>query len=133
MSDELTNKLISYTVKLWLTWLQFVSSETRALNPMNLELQRKTTFLSLFKRLASLYTRLDCTIGRFRLGTNSPWLKCLQLSEIMVSSIAEQFADNNVTISKWLADLDEKNSLGHMWFIVSLLYVCFRFKHSWWN
>lgn len=42
----------------------------------------------------------------------------------MVSSIAEQFADNNVTISKWLADLDEKNSLGYMWFIKFLYFMC---------
>lgn len=41
----------------------------------------------------------------------------------MVSSIAEQFADNNVTISNWLADLDEKNSLGHMWFIKFLSFM----------
>lgn len=41
----------------------------------------------------------------------------------MVLSIAEQFADNNVTISKWLAGLDEKNSLGHMWFIKFLSFM----------
>ena len=91
--------------------------------PNELGTAEETTLLSLFKRLASLHTRLDCTTGRFRLGTNSLWLKCLQLSEMMVLSIAEQFADNNVTISKWLADLDEKNSLGHMWFINFLSFM----------
>lgn len=43
--------------------------------PNELGTAEETTLLSLFKRLASLHTRLDCTTGRFRLGTNSLWLK----------------------------------------------------------